>query len=150
MGLAILSSHRSKDPTTQVGAVIVSQDNRVIGVGWNGMPSGTNNDTNFPWGKDNADPLQNKYMFVVHAEPNAIFHANHSVRGCTMYLTWFPCCECAKSIAQAGISKIVYLHDHSSDRYKTSMEASRKIFDLAGVVYEKYASEKNDVVIKYA
>lgn len=142
MGIALLSSKRSKDPNTQVGAVIVTPDNRIIGTGWNGMPNVADNDKIFPWGKDSFNPVENKYMYVVHAEPNAISHASESVRGCTMYLTWFPCAECAKSIAQSGISKIVYLHEHTTDRYRDSMEAARRIFDVCGVAYQKY-SEKN-------
>jgi len=142
MGVAMLSSKRSKDPSTQVGAVIVTPDNRIIGAGWNGMPNVADNDKSFPWGKDSPNPVENKYMYVVHAEPNAICHASESVRGCTMYLTWFPCAECAKSIVQSGISKIVYLHKHTTDRYQDSMEAARRIFDSCGVTYKKY-SEKN-------
>ena len=142
MGVALLSSKRSKDPSTQVGAVVVTPDNRIIGTGWNGMPNVADNDKIFPWGKDSPNPVENKYMYVVHAEPNAISHASECVRGCTMYLTWFPCAECAKSIAQSGISKIVYLHEHTTDRYRDSMEAARRIFDVCGVAYQKY-SEKN-------
>ena len=140
MGVAMLSSKRSKDPSTQVGAVIVTPDNRIIGAGWNGMPNVADNDKIFPWGKDSPNPVENKYMYVVHAEPNAICHASESVRGCTMYLTWFPCAECAKSIVQSGISKIVYLHEHTTDRYQDSMEAARRIFDGCGVncMYSKY------------
>lgn len=136
MSIALLSAKRSKDPSTQVGAVVVSSDNRIIGVGWNGMPStkAANNDVAFPWGKDSDDPLKNKYMFVVHAEPNAIFHASESVRGCTMYLTWYPCCECAKTIAQAGIKRLVYLHRNTSERYLKSMEGADAIFAHCGVV----------------
>lgn len=153
MGVALLSAKRSKDPSTQVGAVVVTPDKRIIGVGWNGMPttinSGSENDLVFPWGKESKDPLETKYMFVVHAEPNAIFHASESVRGCAMYLTWYPCCECAKTIAQAGISKLVYLHRNTSDRYLTSMLGADKIFQHSGVVCSQYAGDMADITIKF-
>lgn len=155
MGMAVLSSLRSKDPSTQVGAVIVSPDNRIISVGWNGMPktkSGVNNDIIYPWRKDSSNALENKYMYVVHAEPNAIAHSSESVRGCTMYLTWFPCSECAKAIVQSGISKLVYLHEYTTDRYRESMEAAKIMFSSSGVVCEKYDEineNKSDIVLKF-
>lgn len=151
MAVAILASKRSKDPSTQVGAVIVTPDKRIISTGWNGMPHSIFpvNDVCFPWGKDSENCLENKYMYVVHAEPNAIFHASESVRGCTMYLTWFPCHECAKSIAQSGISNLVYLKENATDRYKTSMEAAKKIFRVSGVKFTEYSSNKDDILIKF-
>lgn len=152
MSIAILASKRSKDPSTQVGSVIVTPDNRIIATGWNGMPkskSGLDNDRSLPWSKDSQDPLENKYMYVVHAEPNAIFHASESVRGCTMYLTWFPCSDCAKAIAQSGINKLVYLKENATERYKTSMEAAKKIFAVSGVECCEYDSNKDDIVLKF-
>lgn len=152
MGVALLSSKRSKDPSTQVGAIIVSPDNRIIGTGWNGMPTSKtkyDNDKHLPWTKDSSNNLENKYMYVVHAEPNAIFHASESVRGCTMYITWFPCSECAKAIIQSGISKIVYLDEHTTDRYRESMEAAKKMFQVSGVVYEKYQEQKVSIKIEF-
>ena len=152
MGVALLASKRSKDPSTQVGAIIVSTDNRIVATGWNGMPksqSKFDNDVLLPWGKDSSCNLENKYMYVVHAEPNAIFHASESVRGCTMYITWFPCSECAKAIIQAGISKIVYLNEHTTDRYRESMEAAKIMFKLAEVVCEKYAQKKVSIRIEF-
>ena len=152
MGVALLASKRSKDPSTQVGAVVVTPDNRIIGVGWNGMPKSIypHNDICFPWGKDSQDPLENKYMYVVHAEPNAIFHASESVKGCTMYLTWFPCSDCAKSIAQAGIKKLVYLDEYTTDRYRTSMEGAKRIFLVAGVECEKYSENRVSIKIEFS
>lgn len=152
MSVAILTAKRSKDPSTQVGAVVVSEDKRIIGVGWNGMPScksGFNNDVAFPWGKTSSNPLETKYMYVIHAEPNAIFHASESVRGCTMYLTWFPCSDCAKTVAQAGIKKLVYLHDVAGERYKTSMEAAKKIFEMSGVECVHYQKTNNLIDLKF-
>ncbi len=152
MGMALLAAQRSKDPSTQVGSCIVTNDNRIIGIGWNGMPKskpGYNNDTSLPWGKDAQDPLENKYMYVVHAEPNAILHASEDVSGCTMYLTWFPCSECAKTIAQSGISKLVYLKENATDRYRVSMEAAKKIFTASGVECIEYVANKDDIVLKF-
>lgn len=155
MGIALLAAQRSKDPSTQVGSCIVTVDNRVIGIGWNGMPkvkSWLNNDSLFPWGKDSQDPLENKYMYVVHSEPNAIAHASESVRGCTMYLTWYPCSDCAKAIAQSGISRLVYLHRNTSDRYRTSMKGADAIFECAGVEcvqYSEISENKDDIVLKF-
>lgn len=144
MSIAVLASKRSKDPSTQVGAVIVSSDNRIIGTGWNGMPKCShwlNNDCLLPWGKDSSDPLENKYMYVVHAEPNAIFHASESVKGCTMYLTWFPCSDCAKAIVQSGIKRLIYLEENATDRYRTSMEGAKRMFEMSGVEYQKYSED---------
>jgi dCMP deaminase len=152
MGIALLAAKRSKDPSTQVGAVIVTPDDRIIGVGWNGMPKvqpNWDNDGSFSWSKDSKDPLENKYMYVVHAEPNAILHASESVKGCTMYLTWFPCSDCAKTIAQSGISTLVYLKENATDRYKTSMEAAKRIFALSGVTCLEYQSNKDDIILKF-
>lgn len=155
MGIALLAAQRSKDPSTQVGSCIVTPDNRVIGVGWNGMPkvkSWLNNDSLFPWGKDSQDPLENKYMYVVHSEPNAIFHASESVRGCTMYLTWYPCSECAKTISQSGITRLVYLHRNTSERYRISMCGADAIFESGGiqcVSYSEITENKTDIILKF-
>ena len=152
MSIALLAAKRSKDPSTQVGSCIVTQDNRVIGIGWNGMPKckhWLNNDSLLPWGKDSDNALENKYMYVVHSEPNAIIHASGSVVGCTMYLTWFPCSDCAKFIAQAGLSKLIYLHENTGERYRVSMQAAKTIFDITGVMYEKYVGSIGELVIKY-
>lgn len=152
MAVAILASKRSKDPSTQVGAVIVSPDNRIIGTGWNGMPkvkTGWDNDWCYPWGKDGDDATKTKYAYVVHAEPNAIFHASESVKGCTMYLTWFPCSECAKSIVQSGISKLVYLKENATDRYRVSMECAKIMFERSGVVCEEYFGDKKLLEIDF-
>jgi dCMP deaminase len=151
MSVAILSSHRSKDKT-QVGACIVSEDKRIIGVGWNGMPKtiqGVQNDDVFPWGKESDNPLENKYMYIIHAEPNAIYHASESVKNCTMYLNWFPCAECAKAIVQSGIKRLIYLKHAPTDRYQVSMEGAKKILTLGGVDVVEYASNKHDLVIKF-
>lgn len=111
---ALLFAQRSKDPSTQVGACIASVDNRILSVGYNGTPNGFDDDI-FPWGKDSDDPLQNKYLYVVHAERNAILNFrgnNRELEGATIYVTHFPCCECAKEIVQSGIKHVRYIHPH--------------------------------------
>jgi dCMP deaminase len=142
MGVAILSSKRSKDPSTQVGACIVNQDKKIVGIGYNGFPNGIDDDT-FPWGKQ-GDYVDTKYPYVVHAEPNAILNATTSLKNCTIYVTLFPCCECAKLIIQSGIKEIVYIYDfHATD---DTTIASKRLFDAAGVKYRQF--KEMDVVIK--
>lgn len=145
MGIAILSSMRSKDPSTQVGACIVNSDKRILSMGYNGMPRCCNDDE-FPWDRD-ADPLNSKYLFVCHAELNAILNcAGGSVRGCTVYTTLFPCNECAKAIIQAGITEIVYMSDKYAE--SDSVIASKRMFDTAGVKYRAYNVSDKEINIK--
>ncbi len=135
MGVAILSSYRSKDPGTQVGACIVSKNNRIMSVGYNGMPSGCSDDV-YPWERD-GDALNTKYLFVCHAELNAILNfRGGSLEGSRIYTTLFPCNECAKALIQSGISEIVYMQDKYSET--DSVIASKKMMDSAGVKYRKY------------
>ncbi len=135
MGIAILSSLRSKDPSTQVGACIVNSEKRILSMGYNGMPRCCSDD-DFPWGRD-GDPLNSKYLYVCHAELNAILNcAVGSVRGCTVYSTLFPCNECAKAIIQSGITEVVYMSDKYSD--SDSVLASKRMFETAGVKYRIY------------
>ena len=129
MGLAHLSALRSKDPNTQVGACIVDKDNKVVSIGYNGMPRGCN-DKDFPWEREGGF-LDTKYAFVVHAELNAILNSPRPVKDCTIYVSLFPCNECAKAIIQSGIRKIVY----ESDKYDGTEGniASKKMLNEAGV-----------------
>lgn len=129
MGLAHLSALRSKDPNTQVGAAIVDENHRVVSVGYNGFPTGVSDDE-FPWSRE-GNVLTSKYAFVVHAELNAILNSQRSVRGCTIYVSLFPCNECAKAIIQSGIKKIVY----ESDKYNgvDTNIASKRMLRAAGV-----------------
>lgn len=129
MGVAILSAKRSKDPSTQVGACIVNSDKKIVGIGYNGFPVGINDDE-FSWNKGD-DYLNSKYPYVVHAEPNAILNATTNLAGCTLYVTLFPCNECAKLIIQAGIKEIVYMSDkHAMD---LTTIASKRLFNASGV-----------------
>ena len=135
MGLAHLSGMRSKDPNTQVGACIVSKDNKILSVGYNGFPIGCSDDE-FPWERE-GEQLETKYPYVTHGELNAILnYRGGSLEGTTLYVSLFPCNECTKAIIQSGIKKIVY----DSDKYALSPStiASKRMLDAAGVTYEQY------------
>ena len=135
MGVSYLSSLRSKDPSTQVGACVASMNNKVLTMGYNGMPIGCD-DQEMPWGKKNDNDLENKYLYVCHAEFNAILNARVSLDGSRMYVTLFPWNECAKAIIQSGIKEVIYGDDKYSDLVST--KASKKMFDLAGVKYRRF------------
>ena len=140
MGIALLSAQRSKDNNTQVGACVANSENKIVAVGYNGMPMGCCDD-DMPWERT-GDYLDTKYPFVCHAELNAILNRNEaSLRGCTLYVTLFPCNECAKAIIQSGIRKVVYLED----KYATtdSTLAAKMMFDKSGVVYESFGRSLN-------
>ncbi len=134
MGIAVLSSMRSKDPSTQVGACIVDRDRRILSMGYNGMPRCCSDD-NYPW--ERAEGLDSKYLYVCHAELNAILNCYRgSVKDCIVYTTLFPCNECAKAIIQSGITEVVYKEDKYAE--SDSVKASKRMFDTAGVVYRPY------------
>ncbi len=144
MGVAMLAARRSKDPSTQVGACIVSKDNIIISTGYNGMPKGCSDDE-FPWERTGVEN-ETKYPYVVHAELNAILNANgRDLRGSRIYVALFPCNECAKAIIQSGIREIVYL----SDKYKDTMGnfASKKMLDAAGVSYTRLQSRVGSITL---
>ena len=135
MGIALLSSMRSKDPSTQVGACIVNSEKRILSMGYNGMPRSCSDDE-FPWEK-NESALNSKYLYVCHAEINAILNcASGNVRGCTVYTTLFPCNECAQAIIQSGIAEVVYMSDKYAD--SDSVLASKRMFTTAGVKFREY------------
>lgn len=135
MGIALLSAKRSKDPSTQVGACIVDPQNRVVSIGYNGMPRGVDDDR-IPWG--HGEGLDSKYLYVCHAEFNAILNTRDgsALQGCRIYVTLFPCNECAKAIIQTGIKEIIYADDKYHD--KVEEQASRRMLDMAGVRYTRY------------
>lgn len=128
---------RSKDPSTQAGAVVVNQRNVVVGMGYNGWPRGIETDA-LPWDRD-GDLYDSKYAYIVHAEENAVYNSNAQTEGCKIYCTLFPCNECAKTIIQNGIKEIIFESDkyHDEDIWK----ASRRLLDLAGVAYRQYSSK---------
>ena len=135
MGIALLSAQRSKDPSTSVGCCIVSKDNKILSVGYNGMPVGCSDDE-FPWDRE-GEPLDTKYLYVCHAELNAILNYTGSdIKGAKVYTTLFPCNECTKALIQSGVGEVIYYSDkyHNTD----SMTAARRMFDAAGIKYYKY------------
>ena len=145
MGVAMLSGMRSKDPNTQVGCCIVSQDNKILSMGYNGLPRGCSDDE-FPWNRE-GDPYDNKYFYSTHAELNAILnYRGGSLEGSKLYVTLFPCNECAKAIIQSGIKEVIY----DSDKYAEtdSVLASKHMFDCAGVRYHQYHRTGREVSFK--
>lgn len=143
MGLAHLSALRSKDPNTQVGACIVDEDKKVVSIGYNGMPRGCDDDK-MPWDRE-GDFKKTKYAYVVHAELNAILNSPRTLKDTILYVSLFPCNECAKAIIQSGIKKIYY----ESDKYDGTDNnvVSKKMLDMAHVKYEKLPV-KVDLAIK--
>ena len=145
MGVARLSSERSKDPNTQVGACIVSENNKILSMGYNGFPCGVSDDE-FPWARE-GDELETKYPYVTHSELNAILnYRGGSLEGTKLYVTLFPCNECAKAIIQAGIKTVVY----ADDKYDgtPSNTAAKKLFNAAGVRYYRYQPTGRTVELK--
>lgn len=145
MGIAKLSGFRSKDPNTQVGACIVSRDNKILSVGYNGFPMGCSDD-DFPWERE-GEPLDTKYFFVAHSELNAILnYRGLGLDGSKIYVSLFPCNECAKAIIQAGIKTIIYADDKYAKTPATI--ASKRMLDAAGVRYYKYESTGRKIEIE--
>ncbi|MGL6107048.1 deoxycytidylate deaminase [Romboutsia sp.] len=153
MGVALLSAKRSKDPSTQVGACIVSGEdcnglsgNTILSVGYNGLPSGCSDDE-FPWGRD-GDFLETKYPFVVHAELNAILNAQgKSLAGSKLYVALFPCNECAKAIIQSGIKEVIYLSDKYADT--DIVKASKRMFNSAGIKLTQLKPQSSSLTISF-
>ena len=146
MGIAMLAAKRSKDPNTQVGACIVSEDNIIISTGYNGMPKGCSDDI-FPWEREGQQDMT-KYPYVVHAELNAILNANgRDLRGSRIYVALFPCNECAKAIIQSGVKEVLYL----SDKYKDTMLnlASKRMLEAAGVKYTKLTTSIDSITLDF-
>ena len=146
MGVALLASQRSKDPSTQVGACIIDDEKRILSTGYNGFPQGCSDDT-FPWNRDESLG-ETKYQFVVHAELNAILNASgKKLAGAVLYVGLFPCNECAKAIIQSGIKEVVYL----SDKYHNTpaMSASRRMLDAAGVKFRMIKPSKASIVLNF-
>ena len=148
MAMAKLISKRSKDPNTQVGAVIVSSDDRILSVGYNGFPNGCSDDE-FPWARSAKREYDTKYPYVVHAELNAILNFrgdNKAFEGSTLYVTLFPCHECAKAIIQSGITRLVYLDNKYADT--DGVKASAMMFEKCGVKVEQYIPTGRELNIK--
>ena len=135
MSVAKLAALRSKDPNSQVGTCIVSKDNKILSMGYNGFPMGCSDDE-FPWARDGGE-LDTKYVYVTHSELNAILnYRGGSLEGAKLYVSLFPCNECAKAIIQSGIKEVIYGLDKYSDT--PSVIASKRMMDAAGVHYRQY------------
>ena len=147
MGIAMLAARRSKDPNTQVGACIVSQDNIIISTGYNGMPKGCSDDE-FPWDRKGENEAATKYPYVVHAELNAILNASgRDLRGSRIYVALFPCNECAKAIIQSGIKEVIYL----SDKYLDTMLnlVSKRMLSAAGVKFTQLKTTVKSITLDF-
>ena len=147
MGIAMLAARRSKDPNTQVGACIVSEDNIIISTGYNGMPKGCSDDE-FPWDRKGENEAATKYPYVVHAELNAILNASgRDLRGSRIYVALFPCNECAKSIIQSGIKEVIYL----SDKYNDTMLnlVSKRMLEAAGVKFTRMRTDLKELTLDF-
>lgn len=146
MGIALLSAKRSKDPSTQVGACIVNQYNKIVGIGYNGFPIGCSDDE-LPWERNSDNENETKYPYVVHAEANAILNSTKDLHGSRIYVALFPCNECTKLIIQSGIKEILYL----SDKYKDtqSVKASKKMLDMADVKYKQISFGDRKIEIDF-
>ncbi len=147
MAIAMLTAERSKDPNTQVGACIVSSDNRILSIGYNGTPNGYK-DEEFPWNRE-GNPLDTKYMYVCHAELNAILNfrgGRRELEGSRIYVDLFPCNECSKAIIQCGIKEVIYLSDKYSDTDSTI--ASKRLLDKCGVSYRQIKLDKKIILNK--
>ena len=144
MGIAMLAAKRSKDPSTQVGACIVSPDTIIISTGYNGMPKGCS-DGEFPWDREGE---QTKYPYVVHAELNAILNANgRDLRNSRVYVALFPCNECAKAIIQSGVKEVIYLSDKYADTLGTM--ASKRMLDAAKVSYRQLETGVDSITLSF-
>lgn len=147
MATAFLAAKRSKDPATQVGACIVNDEQKIVGVGYNGFPIGCEDDE-FPWGKTSCDRLETKYMYVCHAEVNAILNKNSAdLKNCTIYVALFPCNECAKVIIQSRIKEVVYMSDKHAHKQETI--ASKRLLTAAGVKLTQFTPKQKRLVIDF-
>ena len=147
MGVALLSAMRSKDPNTQVGACIVNPKNKIVGVGYNGFPTGCSDDE-FPWNRE-GELLDTKYPYICHAELNAVINKiSADLYDCRLYVALFPCNECAKVIIQAGITEVIYL----SDKYAQTdtVKASRRMFQAAGVSCRRLEVSRQTVSLRFS
>ena len=146
MGVAVVSSLRSKDPSTQVGACIVNNDNKIIGIGYFGLPNGCSDDK-FPW-KNEGATLDTKYVYVCHAELNAILNSvQRTLKDCKIYTTLFPCNECTKAIIQSGIKEIIYL----SNKYEESdsIKAAMIMLKETNTLVRQFSSEKDSIIVSF-
>jgi dCMP deaminase len=145
MGISLLSALRSKDPNTKVGACIVNNKNKIVGIGYNGFPVGCSDEA-LSWSRE-GEFLDTKYPYVCHAELNAILNSSRDLHDCRIYVGLFPCNECAKAIIQSGIREVIYLSDKYSG--ENSFVASKKMFDMVGVKYRKLKIDISSITLDY-
>ena len=146
MGIALLSAERSKDPNTSVGACIVSENNKILSLGYNGMPVGCPDD-DFPWERTAGSPLDEKYLYVCHAELNAILnYTGTNMHNAKIYTTLFPFNECTKALIQSGIHEVIYLSDKYADT--PSVIAAKRMMKSAGISFRAYKHINRDIVLK--
>ncbi|WP_413700142.1 deoxycytidylate deaminase [Psychromonas sp. KJ10-10] len=134
--MAELVASWSKDPSTQVGAVI-TEHNRIVSLGFNGYPHGIS---------DSAitDNRELKLLKTLHAEENAILYAKRDLKGCEIWVTHFPCPNCATKIIQTGIS-VVHCTEQSEDflsRWGDKIQLSEEMFNQSGVKVDWLPLEK--------
>ena len=144
MGIAELSAERSKDPNTRVGACIVSNDNKILSIGYNGFPTGCSDDE-ISWERE-GDFENTKYPYVCHAELNAILnYTGNTLKGSKIYVNQFPCNECAKAIIQAGIKEVIYKENKYPD--SDSTKVSMRMLNLSKVKYKQYEKGEKTITI---
>ena len=144
MGISLLSAERSKDPNTRVGACIVSKDNRILSIGYNGAPRGLHDDT-MNWEREGSF-IDTKYAYVCHGELNAILNYRGNLEGSKIYVALFPCNECAKAIIQSGIKEVIYKDDKYADT--DAIKVSKKMFDTCGVKYTQYNPSNKKITLE--
>lgn len=147
MAVAVLSGLRSKDPNTQVGACVANDQNKIVGVGYNGFPWGCSDDE-LPWDRE-GKYLDTKYPYVCHAELNAVLNSiSADLNDARIYVALFPCNECTKVIIQSGIKEIIYL----SDKYKDtdSVKASKIMLDRANITYRQFTPVRSSIVLNFS
>lgn len=145
MGIALLSAKRSKDPGKRVGSCIVNQHNKIIGIGYNGFPIGCSDD-DLPWNSESENILEKKNTYVVHSEVNAILNSTKDLHGARLYVLLYPCNECAKIIIQSGIKEVIYLQEY---RHTKIAEATKKMFELAGVKTKQLKPESEKILLDF-
>ena len=146
MAVALLSAQRSKDPNTQVGACVANEDNKIVGVGYNGFPWGGSDDK-LPWAREGSNSLDTKYPYVCHAELNAVLNSiSYNLKGCRIYVGLFPCNECTKVIIQSGIKEIIYMSDKYAE--SDSVRASKRMLDEADISYRQFQIKDKEVILK--
>lgn len=149
IAMSELASKRSKDPNSQVGCCIVSKDNRILSVGYNGAPNGFDDDK-FPWGRE-GNFVDTKYAYVCHSELNGILNyrgSHNDLVDARIYVHYFPCNECAKAIIQAGIKEVIYSHNYDHDHHSDEMEVSMRLLNECGVKYRQYKKKNKKIEIE--